>query len=489
MTTTQFQKASKYSKKISVFCGIYSLLDWDMETYMPGASVLGRAEQIEHVQSHIHELKQAKEWRLLLDTLDGEILSSDERRSVELWQKDCQKAAKIPHEFVEAWSRLTAEATAVWKQARKENNFSLFETSLEKIIEMSRKKSEFLGFDAHPYDPLLDEYEPDVTTKDVETLFGALREQLVPLIQRIQPVDDALLKSPCDLSQQMEFGKLLLSKIGFNFQNGRLDESVHPFSSTLHPEDSRITTRFLKNNLMSNIRTILHEAGHSFYDTGIDKTHWGTPIAQALSLGIHESQSRLWETQVGLSRPFWNFLFPHMTEKFPQFKSISIESWMKAINKVEPTFIRVEADEATYGLHIMLRFELEKGLIEGSIKVKDLPMLWRAKSKELFGIEPEKDTDGVLQDIHWASGAFGYFPTYLLGSVWAAGQFAAFKKSDPQWEAHFEKGNFSSLHLWLKENIWVHGKRYSQKVLLEKVGIDRLSPQPYINYLKAKYLI
>jgi len=312
--------------------------------------------------------------------------------------------------------------------------------------------------------------------------------QLLKDIMSKKQTNDTFLFGSFDPQKQLEFSRHLLEKMGFPFSSGRLDLSTHPFSSTLHPTDNRITTRIHPTALMSNILAVLHEGGHALYGMSLPAEHFGTPLGEPISHGIHESQSRWWETRIGKSKPFWSHFYPLLQEYFPEnLKNISLDTFYKAINKVEPSFIRIEADEVTYPMHIILRFELEKALIEGSLKVSEIPDAWRAKMKELLGIEPKTDSEGCLQDIHWAMGGFGYFPSYTLGNLYCCSLFSAFEKQHPEWQAHVAKGNLLFIKEWLYHNVHRYGRQYDSIELIEKITGMPFTEKPYSDYLIQKY--
>ena len=329
---------------------------------------------------------------------------------------------------------------------------------------MSRKKADFLGYQGHPYDALMDQYEPGITTKEVSQIFSSLRKSITELlkeISKVKQIDNNFLHGKFSPDKQLEFAHRILKDIGYGSEYGRLDISSHPFSSAAHPTDSRITTRIHKTSLLSCISVILHEAGHGLYEMGLPKEHYGSPLGDAISLGIHESQSRWWETRIGQSKPFWQHYLPLLKDQFKgKLDKISLDLFYKAINKVEPSLIRVEADEVTYPLHVILRFEIECALIEGSLNLREIPEAWNAKMKELLGIVPSTNTEGCLQDIHWSMGGFGYFPTYTLGNIYASQLFESFAKKYPAWENKVASGDFHFITHWLHEAIHKHGRRY-----------------------------
>lgn len=487
------------STAIHHYDSILMLLHWDQETYMPPGGISVRSEQIAQLSELIHEEKRSQSYKTALEKLvhlkSGLIkakgLTQEQRAAVREWHKDYTRATLLPSSFVKAFSQVTSEASQVWATAKKSNNFALFAPFLEKIIRMNQEKAEILGFEDHPYDALLEAYEPCMTSKKVSEIFGALQKELVQLVGKIvlakQPDAKFLGRRIAD-HKQAEIGQWIAAQMPIDPAYTRLDVSSHPFSMALHPKDSRITTRYLPHSFMSNIFSILHEMGHSMYEMGLPAKHWGTPLAQATSLSVHESQSRWWETLIGRSFSFWKKFYPELQKKLPTLLGkVSLDRFYKAIHVVQPSFIRVEADEVTYGLHVILRFEIEKQLISGSLSVTDLPDAWNAKFKELFGITPPTHVQGCLQDIHWSLGDFGYFPTYALGNLLAAQFFGAFAKEHVDWDKRVAKGELGFVREWLKKHIHVHGRRYNLDELAKKVTGAPLSEAAYTKYLKKKY--
>ena len=501
MTTSQkdYQKLCKFSRKAKVLEGVSHLLEWDQETCMPKKAAPIRAEQIQTLAGIIHKEQTGKPFAnalsKLIDLKTGEIQSKDlkpeQKAALKRWLRDYQMQTSLPTSFVEKFARVTSEAHVVWDQAKKQNNFTSFLPMLEEVIDLNKQKAEYFGYSEHPYDALLDIYEPEMTTKEVSKVFTPLKKSIVELLNKIKSskqIDDSKLTVRYEPSQQFSFGNKLTELIGYTDDTGRLDLSSHPFSSASHPTDSRITTRIIPNLPISNIRSILHECGHAFYEIGLPAEHYGTPLGESISLGIHESQSRWWETRIGQSQAFWKFLLPHMKEHFKgKLDGIGPEKMWRGVNKVQPSMIRVEADEVTYALHVILRFELEKALTEGSLAPQDLPSAWNHQMEQLLGITPKNDAEGCLQDIHWSMGAFGYFPTYALGNLYAAQFFEAFEKDHPEWNESVEKGEFSFIKEWLTKKVHVHGRRYSSRELLKKISGKTFSAEPFENYLTKKY--
>ncbi len=487
------------STEIHHYNSILGLLHWDQETYMPSGGITPRSHQISQLSTLIHEKKTGRKFKDCLEKLislsTGKTkvkgLSKPQQAAVREWRKDFLRSTKLPSSFVKTFSQVTSEASQIWSAAKKENNFKIFAPFLEKIINLCRQKAEIFGFEDHPYDALLETYEPCMTTRKVDTIFSGLQKELTSLLKKItasRQIDDRFLHKKVDASKQQEISQLILSHLPMDMAYTRLDLSNHPFSMALHPHDSRITTRVLPNAFMSNIFSVLHEAGHSFYEMGLPVDTWGTPLSEATSLSIHESQSRWWETLIGRSLPFWKHLYPKLQKTLPSvLKGVPLDRFYRAINKVAPSLIRVEADEVTYCLHVIIRFEIEKQLISGKLQVSDLPDAWNAKMKEYLGITPPNNTQGCLQDIHWSLGDFGYFPTYALGNLFSAHFFATFAKQHPDWEKRIASGDLSFVREWLKVNIHCHGRMYNSEELAKRVTGKPLSEDAYCTYLKKKY--
>jgi carboxypeptidase Taq len=494
-----FTALKELSTKIHTYQSILSLLHWDQETYMPEGSITPRSEQISVLATLIHEEKTGRSFQNLLEKIvhlpSGKPkikgLSKEDLAIVHHWHKEFSRTTKLSPSFVKTFSQVTSEASQIWSIAKKNNNFKLFAPFLKKIVDLSREKAHIIGFSHHPYDALLEAYEPCMTTNKLSVLFGNLKKELVSLLKKIsqaKPINQDFLHAEIDHETQMAISQTLLAQLPMEKEYSRLDLSSHPFSTALHPHDSRITTRILPNAFMSNIFSILHEAGHSMYEMGLPLQHFGTPLCEAASLSVHESQSRFWETLIGRSLPFWKGFYPKLKQHLPkQLKNVPLETFYKAINAVAPSFVRVEADEVTYCLHVILRFEIEKELINGTLQVDDLPEKWNHLMQEIFGIKPSSDTMGCLQDIHWSLGDFGYFPTYALGNLLAAHFFSSFAKDHPDWEEQIGLGDLSFVRNWLKKNIHNFGKMYDAEQLAKKIGGKPLSEKAYCSYLKRKY--
>src|SRR5215203_3617487 len=470
-----------------------SLLFWDHQTYMPRGGVPSRAEQVATLSRLAHEMVTDDETERLLKA-SGELdPSSEDGALIRRARRDYERATRLPAELVVETSRVTSLAESAWVRARGESDWSLFAPHLEKVLALKREAAESLGYDDHPYDALLDAYEPGAKKVRLEAMFKELKEGVLPLIRAVVAKGDgkdraAPLKGAFGEAGQEEFGRAVISAFGYDWERGRQDRSVHPFCINFGPGDVRITTRFDGGWLAPALFGTMHEAGHALYEQGVDPSYARTPLGGGTSMGVHESQSRLWENLVGRSRMFWSHYYPKLQGVFPETLSgVDSETFYEAINVLSPSKIRVEADEVTYNLHILLRFELEVALIEDSLSVEDLPDAWNAKMEEYLCVAPKNDAEGVLQDIHWADGLFGYFPTYTVGNVLSVQFFEEALKAHPEIPTQMEKGEFSLLLSWLRENVHQHGSRYYPDELVWHATGRPLDTIPYLSYLKSKF--
>ena len=480
-----------------------SLLGWDQETYMPPGGGMARADQLATLQGLAHDRLVSPDVESLLgqwiDLGTGHLRDSkpeawnEPARALlrEVW-RDFSRAKKLPSEFVRRLGRECSLAQQVWTDAKEKSDFAKFLPNLRTIVSLKKEEAEYLGYRESPYDALLDYYEPGSTVSTIQPIFAALKARLVPLLNRVMTssvtIDDKLLYRSYDTTRQLEFGRLVLTAMGYDFHKGRLDLSAHPFTTSFHPTDVRVTTRVYEKELPACLFSCIHEGGHGLYDQGLDPTLYGTPLGESLSLGIHESQSRLWENCIGRSRPFWRCFYPMLRQTFPdQLSDITLEQFYAAINRVQPSLIRVEADELTYNLHIMLRFEIELDLIEGRSNVEDLPGMWREKMKSYLGVMPERDAEGVLQDVHWSLGAFGYFPTYTLGNLFSV-QFSEQARQDiTDFDAQIEAGKLVVLKHWLNQKIHRWGRTFTADQLANRVTGHSLQAEPFLTYLETKF--
>ena len=478
--------------QISDVSSANGLLMWDRQTYMPKGGVAGRAEQSATLSRIAHEMLVDAETGRLLEALDQPDPSSEDGALVRRARREYEKATRLPGELVAEISRTTALAEPAWVEARERSDWSLFAPHLETILPLQREAAEHLGYEDHLYDALLDGYEPGAKKARLEKMFEELKTELVPLIRSISERDgedrEAPLHNAFDEKAQERFGEEVITRFGYDWDRGRQDRTVHPFCIGLTPGDVRITTRFDPGWLSPALFGTMHETGHALYEQGVDPAYARTPLSGGTSMGIHESQSRLWENLVGRSRPFWSHFYPGLQKAFPEaLGEFELEGFYRAINAVSPSEIRVEADEVTYNLHILLRFELEVALIEGSLSVSDLPSAWNAKMEEYLGITPENEATGALQDVHWSAGLFGYFPTYTIGNVLSVALFDEAIGAYPAIPEQIAEGEFSTLLGWLRENIHRHGSRYYPDELIERVTGRPLDAAPYLKYLKNKF--
>lgn len=475
---------------------INALLSWDQQTMMPPKATEARAEQMATLEALTHSLFTSEKTLNLLaqceETIKRADPDSDDVRLVRITRRNYDKQTKIPQELVEELARHQALCHEIWVRARKENNFVLFAPALDKMFELTRRKAECLGYQNHPYDALIDLYEPGTTHADISAIFTALKPSLIALTKAIlqshQQPDPSILEGDFPLEQQRLLTLKVVQAIGYDLERGRQDVAPHPFCTNFSRYDVRITTRFDTKNFAKALYASLHEAGHALYEQGSPPQYEGTFLAGGTSLGVHESQSRFWENQVGRSEAFCGWLLPHLQQIFPDaFAIVNTVSLYHAVNAVHPSFIRVEADEVTYNLHILLRFELETQLLEGRLRVQDLPEAWNAKMQEYLGITPPSDALGCLQDIHWAEGLIGYFPTYTLGNLLAAQLREAIQQDIPHLYDLIEEGQFAPLLEWLREHVHCYGAKFlPQEVALRASG-KSLSTQPYLIYLHNKF--
>ncbi|MCL2833070.1 MAG: carboxypeptidase M32 [Treponema sp.] len=476
-----------------------AILQWDQETYLPESGVEERAEQLALLGRIAHERFVCAETAHLLEELGSvtanpggdEKLPAIERDFLRVTRRDYDREVKLPADFVSEAAKAEGLSTAAWSLAKRNNDFNYFLPHLCTMMELARKRSVYWGYTQNVYDGLLSIYEPGMDAKAVTSVFTPLREQLSVLLKKIasapQP-DRSFLDKKYNTETQALFSAELMKRLGFDLNRGRLDVSAHPFTTSLGCDDVRITTRYFPENLLSGVFSVIHESGHAFYDMAYPAEIRGSCLADGASMGIHESQSRLWENVIGRSRPFWEYFFPVLKNFFPdELRSVTAESFYKAANICGPSLIRVDADEVSYSLHIILRFELEQGLFNGTVKPEDLPKLWRERMKEIVGAEPETDTEGVLQDIHWSMGSFGYFPSYALGNLYGLQFFGSLKKDIPDADAKISAGDFAVIHNWLHENIHKWGRRLDPPDLLKKVTGQNLSVRPFLNYIEEKY--
>ncbi len=489
-----YTKLHNHMKETSLLGSCGSVLGWDERTYMPRGGSKHRGDQLALLAGLIHDRVTDKRVGQLLDEAEGKTgdLLTPESVNLRHWRRGYDRATKLPKSLVEEIARVTTMGQQVWGDAREKDDYAAFKPTLAEIIRLKKEEARALSNGGGLYDALLVDYEPGETTHNLKQVFKALRDDLIPLVEAIASAprrpDLSILHRDYSVDRQETFGKMAAEAIGFDFAGGRLDVTTHPFCSGMGPGDTRITTRYDQNELNQAFFGILHEAGHGLYEQGLDPDHWGTPMGESVSLGIHESQSRTWENFVGRSRGFWRHFYPKLQEVFPEVLSdVSEDAFVFAVNDVRPSMIRVEADEITYNLHILLRFEMEIAMIEEDLSVDDVPSLWNQKFEHFFGFALENDTDGCLQDIHWSGGGVGYFPTYTLGNLYGA-QFCDTATDElGDLDAQFAAGDFGPLKSWCTEKIYRQGMRYLPNELVKEVTGKPLSHEPLVRHLRLKY--
>jgi len=493
MENVKYEDYTSLMHKIKDLEYAAALLHWDMETYMPSKGIRFRSQQLATLQALGHELFSADSTGILLRELsNNEQLDEIQKVNILLSLEDYEKATKLPNDFVKESSVIRTEAFQAWLKAREANDYSIFRPALAKMIENKKEEADLLGAKGHIYNALLDQYEKGATVEILDPLFLNVRERLVAFVKELNENGKRssiiFLNHIFPKDQQWNLGLELLKQMGYDFEAGRQDISAHPFTTNFSPEDVRVTTRIDENVLMSMIGSCIHEGGHALYEQGLPVDQYGLPLGSATSLGIHESQSRLWENNLGLSLSYWKANFSHLQSIFPsQLSGVTPQSFYKGINQVQPNFIRIEADELHYHLHVLIRYELEKGLLEGSISTDNLNEIWNQKYKEYLGIEVPDDNRGILQDIHWSQGLVGYFPTYSLGSFYAAQFFAQAMKEIPNLAIEIEKGHMKPLLNWLREKIHRHGRRYTSEELCTQICGEGLDFKHFMAYAERKY--
>ena len=487
-----FENFSTHLAKIADVAFSASVLSWDQETYMPEKGAEKRGRQISTLAGIQHELATGDTMeKLLKEVLKDNELKDWQKKCITIVEEDFLKNKKYSKEFVEELSLCISRAFQKWQEAKVKKDFSVFAPELKKLVELKKSECEILGYKNHPYNTLLNEHEKGMSIEILDPLFENLKSDLKPFLQSIAnspQVDDHFFHKHYDKKKQWDFSLELLKKIGFDFNAGRQDESTHPFSINFSSEDVRLTTRINENDLSEIIWSSIHEGGHGLYEQGLSSEFYGLPISQACSLGIHESQSRIWENNIGRSFVFWKGFFPELQKYFPEnLNSISVENFFRGMNKVQASLIRTNADELTYHFHVIIRYEIEKELIEGSIHVEDLPKVWNEKYKSYLGLDVPDDSVGVLQDIHWSHGSFGYFPTYTLGSLYAAQFFAQAQKEINNLEEQISSGNFADFLNWLRTKIHSKGRIFTSEELCKMITGEGLQSQYFIDYVKKKY--
>ena len=471
-----------------------ALLNWDEETYMPRQALNYRAEQLAYFSGWSHRQFTAPEVGDWLKACEdhGFAEGSDEAANVREWRRDYDRQTRIPADLVEEFSRASAIARDAWVEARKASQFSRFQPHLEKLLQLSRRMADYWGYERTPYDALLEGHERNAKAAELKELFERLRPAIVeilrPAYERSRSIPENYLEADYPIEGQKALNREVAAAFGFDFEAGRIDTTTHPFCTGLGPRDCRLTTRYNPRDFSESLYGVLHEAGHGMYDQGLPEKHYGTPLGQAASMGIHESQSRLWENHVGRSREFWDHWHAKACRHLPALAKFTPEQIHAAINRVAPSFIRVEADQVTYDLHIILRFEIELQLVEGILPVKDVPARWNEQFEKLFGLQVPDDARGCLQDIHWSLGAFGYFPTYTLGNLNAAQLMESARKQVPDLAGELAAGNYAGLLQWLRTNVHAAGERHTPQELMEKATGATTQTEAHLAALRRKFV-
>jgi carboxypeptidase Taq len=470
-----------------------SLLGWDQETYMPDGSVSGRAEQLATLSGLVHETVTGERATNVAERVRSEMADYDDRqrRVAAMFLRDYDMAKKLPGEHVEDMARTASMAQDAWKRARANSDFSIFQPLLERIVELKRREADLLGPAAHPYDNLLDQFEPGLTVANVTPVFDELRAGTVELIQSISQVQDRVsdevLYRSYPAAQQKDLATSIITSLGFDLSTGRVDLSAHPFCTNFGNRDVRLTTRIRDNDLRSCLFGLVHEAGHGMYEQGIADDLNRTAAGGGASMGIHESQSLFWENVIARSEEFWTWAFPILQKQFPeQLADQTVSSFYQAINVMRPSLNRVESDELTYNLHIILRFEIERELIAGTLSVKDIPAVWNEKMQSSLGVVPPSDAEGCLQDVHWSFGGIGYFPSYTLGKLYAAMEWNAMQAEIPDVRKLISQGDFAPILVWLREKIHRHGRTETPDEIVRRVCGRPLTAKDFLDYVGAK---
>ncbi len=493
MSLPQFKA---HLKDIHNVTSALAVLDWDQKTQMPPGGAEARAEQMATLSKIAHQMATSQETGRLLERAEAETqgLSPDEDDAalVRLARRQYDQQTKIPTEVVVAFQRTVALANQAWQEARAANDFAAFQPHLEKIFDLTQQQAEYLGYEEHLYDALLDQFEPGMKTSEVRAIFQPLREQLVPIVEAIQAQADegepTLVEADLPSEAQIAFGKRIAASFGFDFQRGRHDTTTHPFCIMFSRDDVRLTTRHAPDTFGNTLFGMLHETGHALYNQGVPPQLDDNILGGGASLGVHESQSRLWENLVGRSRGFWSHVYPQLQATFPDtFGDVSLDRFYRAINHPAPSLIRVRADEITYPLHIMLRLDLELAVFDGEVAVKDLPEAWNAKMQDYLGITPPDDAQGVLQDVHWAAGMMGYFSTYALGNLLSVQLYNLAVEAHPNIPEDISRGEFGDLLGWMRKHIHSQGRKYLPSELMQRVTGTGIQSEPYLAYIRDKY--
>jgi carboxypeptidase Taq len=488
----KLEEFKEYLTKMEYLNSASSTLYWDMRVGIPKKGIPYRSEVLGYLSSEVYKLQTSDKMKEFIDYFTKQQGLDDVTKAmVSKAKKDYDQTKKIPEDRYREYVVLTSNAEAAWEEAREKADYSIFRPYLEKLVRFNQEFIEYWGYEGNKYNTLLDFYEPGITVEKLDVVFGELRDAIVSLLIKIQnsqvKPDTSFFYKHFTKEEQEEFSIFILNKLGYDFEAGRLDVSTHPFTIEFDNKDVRITTRYDENEFRGALFSSIHEGGHAIYEQDIPDSLKGTGLASGISMGIHESQSRYYENILGRSKEFWNYFYPEAQKRFKQFEGISLEEFYKAINIVEPSLIRLDADELTYSLHVIIRYEIEKTLINGEMNLEELPQVWNNKYKEYLGIEPKNDADGILQDMHWSGGSFGYFPSYVLGNLYGAQFLGKMLEDIPDYNNLIKNGQFNEIHEWLRENIHKHGSIYKPSEIIKRVTGEELSAKFFIEYLNKKY--
>ncbi len=488
------EQFSELLKKMRAYEEALGVLYWDLRTGAPKKGVESRSEAIGILSTELFQLSTSDRMGELLNTLSDPSafpsLTRTMQRSVEEGRREYERSKKIPPKLYQEYVIVTSQAESVWEEAKPKNDFALFRPYLEKIVDYTVQFVDLWGYEGNKYNTLLDSYEPGMTVAKLDEVFGELRKRLVPLVAAIgerTPLDTSFMQRSVPLNRQKELCEAMLREMGYDFAAGRLDPTAHPFATGLSPGDVRVTTKYIEDDLKYALFSTIHEGGHALYEQNISMELLGTNLCTGTSMGIHESQSRLWENMIARSSQFWNRYYADLQRIVPEFADVPEEQFYLAVNEVKPSLIRTEADELTYNLHIMIRYELEKQLVNGELKVADLPRVWNEKYEEYLGVTPSDDTHGVLQDVHWAGGGFGYFPSYSLGNMYAAQMMDAMKRVLPAYDDYIGRGELAPIKEWLTEKVYRHGRVLTPTDVIKNASGSELDPTYLTDYLESKY--
>jgi carboxypeptidase Taq len=487
------EQAHEIMRKVKDLNAVSAVLGWDQETYMPSGGIEARAEHIATIDTLSHEVLTGDTARRTADNLRSglDTLTGDDKEIMTLFLRDHDRAVKLPDSLVRETSRAQSLAQEGWKKAKSEKNFAIFAPHLERLIGLKIQAAELYGYTENRYDALMDLFEPGMKVSIIKPVFERLRQGTVELLDKVLPlrdsINDEILHKSYEREKQLEFGKSIVNKLGFDFERGRVDLSAHPFCTNFAPTDVRLTTRILENDIRSCLFGLIHEAGHGMYEQGVNMKYFRTFAAEGTSMGIHESQSLFWENVIARTEEFWQWALPQLKTVFPeQLGDTTPRDFYRAINVMRPSFIRIDSDETTYNLHIILRFEIEEAFINEKIRVNDIPELWNEKMRTSLGIVPRNDAEGCLQDVHWSFGGYGYFPSYTLGKLYAAMLWTQLQKEKPEVRNLIASGDFGPILEWLRSNIHQYGRTQMSEEIMQRVTGRGLTETDFLAYVGAK---